>query len=233
MVMFFGLTNSPSTFQTMMNAILREEVDTGEVVVYIDDILITTIDDLDQHRKRVHQVLRKLEEHNLYLKPEKCVFEQREVEFLGVILGNGKVSMDPIKVKGVADWPTPTNVRQVRGFLGFGNFYRRFIKGFGSIAKLLNELTKKDVQWTWGPQHQHAFDQLKRSFMSMPVLIQPDLSKPFTLETDASAFAVGAVLSQKDDQGTLLSRSHKGAAGMRSVLTFVKVVWIVDARVER
>ena len=132
--MFFGLTNSPSTFQSMMDTIFKDLVLTGEVVIYMDDILITTPDDLTHHRQLVHRVLDRLEEHDLYLKPKKCVFEVRKVEFLGVILGHGQVRMDPVKVKGVLDWPVPQNLKDVRSFLGFYNYYRRFTKGFATLA---------------------------------------------------------------------------------------------------
>ena len=118
-VMFFGLTNCPSTFQSMMDTIFKDLVLTGEVVIYMDDILIATPDDLIHHRQLVHRILDRLEEHNLYLKPKKCVFEVREVEFLGVILEHGQERMDPVKVKGVLDWPVPQNLKDIRSFLGF------------------------------------------------------------------------------------------------------------------
>ena len=133
-VMFFGLTNSPSTFQSMMDTIFKDLVLTGEVVIYMDDILIATPDDLTHHRRLVHHVLDRLEEHDLYLKPKKCVFEVREVEFLGVILGHGQVRMDPVKVQGVLDWPILQNLKDVQSFLGFYSFYRCFIKGFATLA---------------------------------------------------------------------------------------------------
>ena len=103
-VMFFGLTNSPATFQTMMNAIFAEEIVEGWLIVYMDDILVTTKDDLQFHEECVHRMLEKLKKHNLYLKPEKCVFKQCRIKFLGVILENRTVQMDPAKVKGIADW---------------------------------------------------------------------------------------------------------------------------------
>ena len=109
-VMFFGLTNSPATFQTMMNMIFAEEIAEGWLIVYMDDILITTKDDLQFYEKCVHRMLEKLKKHDLYLKPEKCVFKQWKIEFLGVILENGTVQMDPEKVKGIADWPPPQNI---------------------------------------------------------------------------------------------------------------------------
>ncbi len=123
-VMFFGLTNSPSTFQTMMDTIFRDLILTNEVIVYMDDILIATINDNTHHREIVHQVLYRLEEHDLYLKPEKCSFETPEVEYLGVIIGHGKIRMDPVKTQGVRTWEAPTNHTEVQGFVGFLNFYR-------------------------------------------------------------------------------------------------------------
>ena len=122
-VMFFGLTNSPSTFQTMMDTIFRALIKTREVVVYMDDILITTPDNIPHHRQLVHQVLDKLAEHDLFLKPEKCTFEVPEIKYLGLIIGGGRVRMDPVKVQGVAEWECPKTLKELRGFMGFINFY--------------------------------------------------------------------------------------------------------------
>ena len=133
-VMFFGLTNSPSTFQSMMDTIFKDLILTGEVVIYMDNILIATPDNLIHHQRLVHRVLDRLEEHNLYLMPKNCVFEVQEVEFLGVILGHGQVRMDPVKVQGILDWPIPLNLKDVHSFLGFYSFYRWFIKGFATLA---------------------------------------------------------------------------------------------------
>ncbi len=122
-VMFFRLTNSPSTFQTMMDTIFHDLILTNKVIVYMDDILIATIENQQHHHKIVHQVLYQLEEHDLYLKPEKCTFEVNEVEYLGVIIGYGRIHMDPIKTQGVATWEAPINLTKARGFVGFLNFY--------------------------------------------------------------------------------------------------------------
>ena len=202
LVMFFGLTNSSATFQMMMNEIFKELIDEGVVVVFIDDILIFT-ESLEVHQKTVRQVLEILCSNNLYLKPEKCVFEQLEVEYLGLILSAGKVAMDPVKVAGVHDWPIPCNVTEVRSFLGFINFYRRLLDGFSYIEKPLNNLTKANTQWSWTPDglEQAAFDELKCLITSTPILVLPDQPKHFRLETDASAYATGAVLSQLCDDG--------------------------------
>src|ERR1700710_2265828 len=147
--MFFGLTNSPATFQNMMNDILRDLINEGHVIVYLDDILIYT-ETLEEHRKVARCVLETLEKHKLFLKPEKCDFEKTEIEYLGVIISYNSMRMDPVKIKGIVEWPTPTNVKQVQAFLGFVNFYRRFIRGISDIARPLTKLTGKDG-WSWGP----------------------------------------------------------------------------------
>ena len=168
--MFFGLTNTPATFQTMMNAIFVEELREDWLTIYMDDILIHTPNDPETHRKRVHQVLTKLKHHDLYLKPEKCQFEQKKVEFLGVILSAGMVQMDPTKVKGIADWPPPKNVRDVRAFLGFTGFYRYFVPNYSRIARPLIELTKKTTPFHWKEPQNKAFETLKTLMCTRPIL---------------------------------------------------------------
>jgi len=121
--MFFGLTNSPSTFQTMMDTIFRDLTATREVVIYMDDILIATPSNLPHHRQLVHQVLNRLEEHDLFLKPEKCTFEAPEIEYLGLVIGGGKVRMDHVKVQGVDGWQRPKTLTELQGWMGFINFY--------------------------------------------------------------------------------------------------------------
>jgi hypothetical protein len=199
-VMFFGLTNSPATFQTMMNALFHEELRGDWLSIYMDDILVHTKKDLSYHRKRVHQILDKLWKHDLFLRPEKCQFEQEEVEFLGVILGNGTIQMDPAKVRGVADWKPPWTVRDIRGFLGFTGYYRYFICDYSKIARLLIHLTKKVVPFTWGKAQFKAFETLKSRMCEKPILRQPDYMQPFFLATDASAYGMGAVLLQEGDK---------------------------------
>ncbi len=184
-----------------MDTIFQELTSTGEVIVYMDDILIATPDKLPHHRQLVHQVLTKLEEHDLYLKPEKCVFEVPEVEYLGLIIGHGRVRMDPVKVAGVDGWKLPKNLMELRGFTGFINFYHPFIKGFSQEARPLNDLTKKDTPWEWTPERQQAFEKLKALVCNEPVLLMPNLENLFELEVDASSFAIGATLSQQDEWG--------------------------------
>jgi len=138
LVMFFGLMNSPATFQTMMDNIFEDLISEGVVVVYLDDILIF-METLEEHRKVTRHVLELLEKHKLYLHPDKCEFEKTTVEYLGVIISHNSVSMDPVKIAGVTEWPAPTNKKEVQSFLGFANFYRRFIKDFLEHAHLVLE----------------------------------------------------------------------------------------------
>src|SRR5258708_27506796 len=208
MVMFFGLTNSPVTFQTMMNHIFCPLIDKhalqGTTIwVYMDDIIIGTGSTMDNHKAAVHDVLILLEEHDLYLKPKKCIFHSSSVNYLGVILEKGVTRMDPVKILGIRDWPTPTKVRDVCSFLGFCNFYRAFIRGFAHLGHPLNKLTHKDTEWQWGDEEQKAFDTLKERVTSEPILTQPDLAEQFTLEVDASGFTVGAVLLQRKTDNKL------------------------------
>ena len=121
-VMFFGLTNAPATFQAMMDSIFKDMVERNQVIVYMDDILIHAADE-DELEQQTKEVFRRLREQDLYLKPKKCEFKKTRVEYLGMIIEEGKIAMDPIKLRGLRDWPVLTTVKQVQSFLGFGNFY--------------------------------------------------------------------------------------------------------------
>jgi hypothetical protein len=199
-VMYFGFCNAPSTFQAMMNDVLKEEIATGKVVVYIDNILIFT-DNLIDHRALVHRVLSKLRDNDLFIKPEKCHFEQNEVKFLSLFVSRDTIRMDPKKISGVKDWPTPTRVKHVQAFLGFANFYRRFIQDFAKLSRPLTTLTCKDVPFQWGPEQEVAFNALKHAMCTAPILRIPDDIHPFRLESDSSDFATGAVLEQLGEDG--------------------------------
>ncbi len=145
-VMYFGLTNSPATFQTMMNyiyhdVILKHEPLGTTIQIYMDDIGITTRTNLSDHQRTVHDVLKVAQLHDLYFKPEKCLFHSSSMDYLGVILEKGVTRMDPAKITGVDTWPVPKNTMEVQKVLGFFNFYRPFIKDFASIVRPLHKLT--------------------------------------------------------------------------------------------
>ena len=203
--MFFGLTNSPATFQAMMDHLLQPWGDKWVLEDvkgswYMDDVLIAS-KDKKKHQKATHKLLDILEANNLFLKPEKCVWEQPHVDYLGLILEEGVTCMDPAKVAGITSWPTPTTVKQVRSFLGFCNFYRLFIYQFSHIARPLNELTRKDTPWTWTERQQDAFNTLRKGITTEPVLKQPQLDQQFKVEVNTSGYAIGAVLMQRDEKG--------------------------------
>ena len=204
-VMFFGLTNSPVTFQAMMDHILQPWGDKWALEGvkgswYMDDVLIASRDK-KKHQQATHELLGFLEANDLFLKPEKCVWEQPHIDYLGLILEEGVTCMDPAKIAGIANWPTPASIKQVQSFLGFCNFHRPFIYQFSHIARPLNELTRKDTLWTWGERQQEAFETLRKRIMSEPVLKQPQLEQQFKVEVDASGYAIGAVLMQRDEKG--------------------------------
>ena len=159
-VMFFGLCNSPATFQSIMDGIFYEEQQLGWLKKYIDDILIAA-KTKEELKERTLRVLEKLRENDLYLKPEKCEFYQEQVEYLGFIISEGKIEMDPTKIAGIADWPIPTTLKQLRSFLGFGNYYRRFIRSFSDVARPLNKLLRKDTVYEWTEERNNCFNDMK------------------------------------------------------------------------
>jgi hypothetical protein len=193
--MYFGLTNSPATFQMMMNEIFQDLVLQGVICVYIDDILIFT-KTKEEHRRISRIVLERMRENKLYLWHNKCDFEKERIKYLGIIISHNHVEMDPVKVAGVQEWPVPKSKKEVQSFVGFANFYRRFIASFSHHARALFDLTKKDVKFEWTEHEQRAFDKIKEAVTSAPVLVLPDRDQPFRIEADGSGFTTGAVLSQ-------------------------------------
>ena len=175
-VMFFGLTNSPATFQAMMNEMLRDLINTGKVAAFIDDVIIR-MEIEEGHDEIVAEIIRRLEENDLYMKLEKCRWKVREVEFLEVVIGPEGMKMEKGKVKGVLEWLTPKGVKDVQKFLGLANYYCQFIEGFASIARPLHDMVKKDKKWEWTEKQEKAFEELKRRFTEELVLVAPDLDK--------------------------------------------------------
>jgi len=146
MVIFFGMTNSPATFQAMINKILRDMINEGKVAAFVDDMLVETETE-EGHNEIVEEVLKWLEENNLYVKLEKYIWKIREVGFLGVVIGPNGIEIEKKKMDGVLSWPEPKNVKDIRKFLGLANYYRRFIKNFAQVARPMNVLTRKDIKW--------------------------------------------------------------------------------------
>jgi hypothetical protein len=214
LVMPFGLTNAPAAFQRFMNDIFSDLLDVY-VVVYLDDILIYS-ENMADHKKHVQEVLRRLRANDLFCKPEKCEFHASEIEYLGYIIKADGISMDQKKVKAILDWPVPKTVKQIQSFLGFANFYRRFVYAYSNITIPLTRLTKKTVTWNWDTKCQNAFEALKTAFTEAPILHHFDPELPRVVETDASDYAVAAILSHLLPSGELkpvafLSRSLQQA----------------------
>jgi len=190
------MTNSPATFQVMMNEILRDLINEGKVAAFVDDVLVGTETE-EGHDEVMKEILRRLEENDLYVKLEKCMWKARKIGFLGVVIRPNGIEMEKGKVKGVLGWPVPKTVKDIKKFLGLANYYRRFIKDFTQVARPMNVLTRKDEKWQWEDEQQKAFDELKKVFTSKPVLAALDLDKEFRIEADASNYATGGVLSMK------------------------------------
>ncbi|KIK12769.1 hypothetical protein PISMIDRAFT_18502 [Pisolithus microcarpus 441] len=189
----FGLTNAPAAFQRFVNSIFADLLDVC-VVVYLDDILIYS-DDIKNHKKHVCEVLRRLQEHSLYAKPEKCEFHSESVEYLGFFLSPDGLTMSEDKVKAIRDWPEPRKVKDIQSFLGFANFYCRFISNYSDIVVPLTRLTRKNAPWDFSEVCRTSFNRLKEAFSTAPILTHFQPGVPITVKTDASDYAVAGILS--------------------------------------
>jgi hypothetical protein len=183
-VMSFGLTNAPAYFMYLMNKIFMEYLDKF-VVVFIDDILIYSKNE-EEHEEHLRLVLQKLGEHELYAKFSKCEFWLKEVAFLGHIITNRGIAVDPSKVSDVLKWEPPRTVFEIRSFLGLAGYYRRFIEGFSKIVNPLTTLLKKDREFKWTGACQTSFEELKKWLTTAPILVMQDLQKSFDIYCDAS-----------------------------------------------
>ena len=209
----FGLTNCPAQFQTLVQDILSDFLDVF-VVVFIDDILVYS-KDMKSHVEHVRQVLERLAKHELYAKASKSELAVTQTDYLGYRLSGEGISPQGQKVEAVREWKEPTTVGDVRSFLGLASYYRKFIPQFSHIAGPLHDLTKKDFPWRWGTKERFAFNELKARLSSAPILLLPDASLPYTVITDASDTACGAVLMQDHGRGlqpiAYLSRRFRAA----------------------
>lgn len=213
-VMPFGLANAPSSFQHFINDVLHKYLDLF-CTVYIDDILIYS-DNLTEHKEHVRRILESLRKAGLQLDIEKCEFHQTEVTYLGLIISTRGIRMDPAKVAAVREWETPKCVRDVQSFIGFANFYRRFVKDFSKLSAPMQRLVRKDVPFLWSSECERAFQELKNRFCSAPILMRFDPDKKILVETDASDYVSAGVLSQRDNEGILrpvafFSKKHSAA----------------------
>ena len=195
-MMFFGLTNSPVIFQTMMNEILWDLINTSKVASFIDNVIIR-MEGKEGHDELVEEVVRRLAENNLYVKPEKCKWKVKEVEFLEVVIGSKGIKMEEEKIKKVLDWLIPECVKDIQKFLGLANYYYQFIKDFVSIVQPLYDLVKKEQKWKWTERQQKVFKELKERFTKKLVSAVLDLDKKIRIEVDVSDYVTRGVLSME------------------------------------
>ena len=199
LVMPFGVTNAPATFQRLMNKVFAKELD-AFILVYLDDILVFS-QTKEEHLEHIRIALGRLRDAKIYARLHKCEFYKDKVEYLGFDVSARGVQPSPDKVRAVVEWPKPSSVKDVRSFLGLAGFYRRFIKNFSLKARPLTELTRDDATWRWDEPQEIAFKTLKRSLVTAPVLHMPNFDLPFVLTTDASAVSVGGILEQDFGSG--------------------------------
>lgn len=195
LVMPFGLCNAPSTFQVAMNSVFKAYLQEF-ILVFFDDILVYS-KTWDEHLMHLRTTMGILALHEFFIKPSKCVFGQQEVEYLGHITTSEGVRVDPKKIEAMVRWPIPKHITTLRGFLRLTRYYRKFVRGYGAIAKPLTQLLKKG-KFDWTPEATDAFERLKVALTTTPVLILPNFAKDFIIETDASGEGIGTILSQRD-----------------------------------
>ena len=198
-VMPFGLCNAPGTFQRLMERVLAG-LHWTSCLVYLDDIIVFSRN-ISDHLQKLREVLTRLQEAGLKIKPIKCFLMQRSVHYLGHVVSAEGVKTDPTKVSCVREWPVPTDAKELQQFLGLSSYYRRFVKNFAHKAKPLYRLTEKGRTWSWTPECGEAFVTLKQALVSAPILAFPNFDHDFILDTDASTYGLGAVLSQQFADG--------------------------------
>jgi hypothetical protein len=208
-VMPFGLTNAPATFQGLMNDLFRAHL-RKFVMVFFDDILVYS-HNWGDHLSHLHTVLTILSTNQLFVKKSKCRFGVMQVDYLGHLISHEGVQVDPVKTRAVNEWPIPTTVKGVRGFLGLAGYYRKFVSGFGGIAAPLTRLLTKEG-FHWSAEATTAFNRLKQALVSPPTLRLPDFTQTFIVESDACGVGIGAILIQEDHPIAFYSEALKGSA---------------------
>ena len=203
----FGLTNAPAVFMDLMNRIFQPYLDQF-VIVFIDDILIYS-GSKEDHEEHLRVVLQILRENKLYAKFSKCQFWLDSVAFLGHVISAEGVSVDPQKIKAIVNWKPPTNVNEIRNFLGLAGYYRKFVEGFSKLAAPLTKLTRKEEKFVWSEACQQSFDELKRKLTLAPVLTLPSGQDGYIVYYDASKQGLGCVLMQHENVIAYASRQLK------------------------
>lgn len=241
----FGLSNSPATYQRLMEECLGQ-LNMKICVIYLDDLIIFS-DSFEQHLERLDIVLTRLQQCNLKLSPDKCYFLQERVKFLGHVVSQDGIETDPDKIEKIRNWPRPSNSDELRSFVAFAGYYRRFVKDFSKVAKSLTDLfpptttrknakPKKTKDWKWEEEHENTFNKLKEILTSPPILAYPEFQKPFELHTDASGKGLGAVLYQTQDSqkkviayaSRSLSRAEKNYSAFK--LEYLALKWAVTEK---
>ena len=238
-----GLTNSPATFQNLMQKVVGD-LHLKSCLIYLDDIIVFS-KTLEEHLDRLQQVMIRIREAGLKLKPSKCHFLQKRIKFLGHVVSDNGIECDPDYIKDLLNWPIPKTVKQVQSFVGFAGFYRRYVQDFAKIARPLHQLTgyvkdkrgrKHPVPWEWAEKHQAAFNSLVKLLTQPPILAYPDYSKPFELRTDASRDGLGAVLCQQQDGVTrVIAYASRGVKKSESnyssnKLEYLALKWAVTGK---
>ena len=177
-----------------MNDILRENLDLIAVGI-LDDVIIFS-ESLCDHIPHVRSILEVLRQHNLYANVEKCEFHKDQMTFVGYLVSKEGIGMDRAKVSAVLDWPTPKTMKEVQSYLGFANFYKKFINNYSALTTPLTSLTRKTTKFSWSPEAEAAFKTLQQTFTTAPILQHFQPTQPLTIEADASDFALGCILSQ-------------------------------------
>ena len=215
----FGLSNAPSHFSRLMMDVFKDDVDKF-LLIFLDDILIYS-KTAEEHLAHIRAVLEKLRKHRLFARQQKCDWMMRMVDFLGHVVSEEGISVDPSKIESVRDWPVPKNRTEVLSFKGLAGYYRRFVKNFSDIASPLSALASDKVPFVWGELEQKAFEHLKLALTTAPVLISPDPKEPYIISTDASGFAIGGVLSQmrNGEERVVAYESKKLSATQRNYPT--------------